>query len=192
MRLTSSQQAMVDDGCPVGCIATPASRKRAEEAWKRNPPRAMPSFIPKPKPMDAEAQAIAAEIERDKKQRSLRKLQNFLQKKKQQPKVDLKTHRWDARRNKFVLDPFAKPAPKNDGLVRQSSVVAKQATDKSVSKKPKPASLIPDGVDIKAFAIANAVWDAKYDKLPNPGLVRMNVSNRLRNKINKGHEVVLP
>jgi hypothetical protein len=40
--------------------------------------------------------------------------------------------------------------------------------------------------------VANGCWDDKYGKLPNVGLVRMNVINRLRAKIRKGYEVKWP
>jgi hypothetical protein len=40
-----------------------------------------------------------------------------------------------------------------------------------------------------AFAIANDCWVSTYARL-NPGMQRMNVVNRLRAKVRKGHEVV--
>lgn len=49
-----------------------------------------------------------------------------------------------------------------------------------------------DDASLKAFAVANGVWDDKYDALPNPGLRRMNIVNRLRAKIKKQHVVVWP
>lgn len=65
-------------------------------------------------------------------------------------------------------------------------------------EKPKRTAPDDDIVDrlkaktpeqLKSFAVANDVWDDKYDALPNPGLRRMNVVNRLRAKIKKGHKV---
>lgn len=44
--------------------------------------------------------------------------------------------------------------------------------------------------ELKTFALNNGVWAEAYDKLPNSGLVRMGVLNRLRAKVRKGHVVV--
>ena len=41
---------------------------------------------------------------------------------------------------------------------------------------------------VRAVATANDVWDDSYHKL-NPGLQRMTIGNKLRNKINKGLRV---
>lgn len=49
-----------------------------------------------------------------------------------------------------------------------------------------------DMTGLEAFARANEVWDDRYLKLPNEGLVRMNISNKLRAKIKKGYEVKQP
>lgn len=68
--------------------------------------------------------------------------------------------------------------------------------------KPKPKAAIDDlgaqvsafvdgdAAKLKKFAQANDCWDAKYDALPSAGLRRMNVVNRLRAKVRKGHQVV--
>lgn len=45
-----------------------------------------------------------------------------------------------------------------------------------------------DIVLLKRFAQANECWDAKYGSL-NPGQQRMNVGNRLRSKVRKGHDI---
>lgn len=62
-------------------------------------------------------------------------------------------------------------------------------------RKPPPDDLPErlkayDAAALKQFAINNGVWQDKYQDLPNPGLVRMNVVNRLRAKVKAGHEVV--
>lgn len=46
-----------------------------------------------------------------------------------------------------------------------------------------------DRVKLRRFALANGVWDPKYAHL-NIGMQRMNVANRLRAKVRKGHEIV--
>lgn len=48
----------------------------------------------------------------------------------------------------------------------------------------------PSLAELKAFAVANGVWKAEYDVLPNPGLARMNVLNRLRARVRRGEAVV--
>jgi hypothetical protein len=46
-----------------------------------------------------------------------------------------------------------------------------------------------DRVKLRRFALVNGVWDPKYAHL-NIGMQRMNVANRLRAKVRKGHEIV--
>jgi hypothetical protein len=46
-----------------------------------------------------------------------------------------------------------------------------------------------DVTKLRAFARANGCWDPKYAHL-NVGMQRMNIANRLRAKVRKGHEVV--
>lgn len=72
--------------------------------------------------------------------------------------------------------------------------------DKRPEPAPAPVRKVPpddmperlkgyDPAALKAFAVNNGVWDDKYATLPNPGLVRMNVVNRLRAKVRKGHQI---
>lgn len=42
---------------------------------------------------------------------------------------------------------------------------------------------------LRAFAVVNGVWDARYATL-NPGMQRMNIGNRLRNLVRQGTDVV--
>lgn len=46
-----------------------------------------------------------------------------------------------------------------------------------------------DVAKMKKFFKLNGCWDARYDNL-NPGMVRMNGANRLRNLVRKGHQIV--
>jgi len=48
-----------------------------------------------------------------------------------------------------------------------------------------------DRVLLRRFAKANDVWADRYNDLNN-GMARMNIANRLRARIRKGHEVVWP
>lgn len=41
---------------------------------------------------------------------------------------------------------------------------------------------------LKRFAVANGVWDERYEQL-NAGMRRLNVGNRLRAKVRKGYEI---
>lgn len=85
-----------------------------------------------------------------------------------------------------------------------SPLAAKDRASPSAGKTPEPApaparKAPPDDLPerlkgygpavLKAFAVNNGVWDDKYAALPNPGLVRMNVINRLRAKVKKGRQV---
>jgi len=48
--------------------------------------------------------------------------------------------------------------------------------------------------DLKRIALKNGLkenWETKWSKLPNPGLVRMNLGNVLRGRMKKGLEVKL-
>lgn len=76
-----------------------------------------------------------------------------------------------------------------------------------VQKKPKappdpndPATKVSvalNGLDmaaLKKIALANGLksnWEEKWSKLPNPGLVRMNLGNTLRARVKKGEKVKL-
>ena len=102
-------------------------------------------------------------------------------------------YRWDPRMSRFVRDQFAHLS----GIKRQSGLVI---NDKGL-KASKPVKQVDDlaatlarvcGLDVaklKQFATANGVWQDKYMQLPNPGLIRMNVLNRLRAAIRKGHKL---
>lgn len=46
-----------------------------------------------------------------------------------------------------------------------------------------------DPVKLRTFAAANDCWQDRYDSL-NVGMRRMNVVNRLRAKVKKGHDIV--
>ena len=46
-----------------------------------------------------------------------------------------------------------------------------------------------DPVKLRTFAVANDCWQDRYNQL-NVGMRRMNVVNRLRAKVKKGHDIV--
>jgi hypothetical protein len=85
------------------------------------------------------------------------------------------------------------PAKRESGLILNGST-PKQAPARAkapVDELGVKVASIPLGAEFKKFAIANHVWNDKYDAL-NPGLRRMNVLNRLRAAIKKGYQVKWP
>jgi hypothetical protein len=65
--------------------------------------------------------------------------------------------------------------------------LAKQITQ-HVSRQNDDGELRIDPVKLRTFARANDCWDPRYSGL-NVGMQRMNVANRLRAKVRKGHKV---
>ena len=179
-------------------------------SWARNPPRAMP-MIP-----DAYA-ARQREMEALRKQASLAKLKRSVERNKGRrdalPKdFNSRDYRWDPRKCQFVPDELAylsrppsplveKVEPKVAPRPKPLANLKKRADGRvglTLDKGRPSKDDLPErikaryGMDVKAlkkFAQANGVWEEKYLKLPNPGLVRMNVVNRLRAKARKGHVV---
>lgn len=86
-------------------------------------------------------------------------------------KFDPATQRW------FYGDKPAAPAPKSNGT-------AKSSTDDTAIKL-----LAYDRDQLLALARANNVYDPRYETLPNPGLVRMTVGNRIRAKVRRGDNI---
>lgn len=116
-------------------------------------------------------------------------------------------HRWDPTRARWMLDPVFKM---RRALHGEAVAMAMSDPPKLKRKKPKKQydrkprkrmSKFNDDIaqflvgatpeEIKAAAKRNKVWSPKYDDLPNPGLVRMTVGNKLRNLRKKGTKVVL-
>lgn len=122
--------------------------------------------------------------------------------------------RWANGNETTVVNTWVEPLPEDDKLaplpkmkvperVKEKDMpnrrgVAMAAYNDKINKqnKPKPDDDIVDRLkaltpeQVKAFAVANGCWDDKYDAMPNPGLQRMNVINRLRAKVKKGYKVV--
>jgi hypothetical protein len=103
----------------------------------------------------------------------------------------LRPYRWDTRTGKWVANGEA-PAKRESGLILNGK------TPKPATKAKAPVdelgvkvASIPLGAEFKKFAIANHVWNDKYDAL-NPGLQRMNCVNRLRAQVKKGYEIKWP
>lgn len=99
------------------------------------------------------------------------------------------------------------PLPKMKKLEREAedhaaqveasrSFIEAQRQREAKPKRPPPDDDIVDRLkaltpeQVKAFAVANDVWNEAYDALPNPGLIRMNIVNRTRAKTRKGYKVV--
>jgi hypothetical protein len=129
--------------------------------------------------------------------------------------------KWDNGNEVVVVNTWIEPADEPDAGTSAAAEVpagARGHGGAAVDRVPAPALVVPartedvpkvkakrtapadDLVDelkrfglpeLKHFAVNNGVWDDKYASLPNPGLVRMNVINRLRAKVRKtGHKVV--
>ncbi len=158
--------------------------------WDRNPPRAMPSFVPASKPVDPNTAALLQAIE-DEKRRKQRAHFDKLKARKAQP--DRRGMRWNSMKCRWERDGLAHLA-KADGLVRNDTPkVHKTLTKAVVAPKDDLAAWVAaltsrdskfDGAALKKFAKANGVWQDRYAQLSN-GLQRMNVVNRLRGKIRK-------
>lgn len=116
-------------------------------------------------------------------------------------------HRWDPTRARWMLDPVfkARLALHGEAVTMTMPDPPKLKRDKpkkQYDRKPyKPVSKFNDDIaqflagatpeEIKAAAKRNKIWSPKYDDLPNPGLVRMTVGNKLRNLRKKGMKVIL-
>lgn len=114
--------------------------------------------------------------------------------------ADFKTrpYRWDVRTSTWVPDGDA-PTHRSSGLIERGEMLEKLVRA-TAPAKPAPDDLPLqikerfglDAAKLKAFALANGCWDDKYAAMPNVGLQRMNVVNRLRAKVRKGHKVKWP
>jgi hypothetical protein len=174
---------------------TPKDAERRRRNWERNPPRAM--FLPVEKPKD---KALRERQERDRRERSLARLRSHQQRRNHRDALppDFKNHpdkyRWDTRRSCFIIDDLAHLSRPKSGLVENVAPAAELKRTPARAKSTPKDDLVARlrAYDLKAltkFAKANACWDAKYAALPNVGLVRMNVVNRLRGAVRKGHEI---
>ncbi len=191
-------------------LRIPADVRR--KAWAGRPVRET-QLIPTETDRSRELRE-AAEAQR--KERSLAKLRASTNKRKRRDAMpaDFNTidYRWNSVKGCFERNPFAhmcKPAPV---LVEQQKLMEAKDLDRprsrstdGVSPSVKPPGRAPakddlgaqvsahcgtDRAKLKHFAQANGCWTEAYDKLPNPGLVRMSVVNRLRAKVKHGHKVV--
>lgn len=195
-----------DDAIPQFLRLTAAQRA---DAWKRTPPKAFVFIEPKPALDPRAAEAIAAIETGKEQQRRFKQEQKRLKANARDAlpaDFNLIDYRWDPAKGRFVRDdigarmwraerglvvdikPNAKPEGKKKAPAVADSGIASQLATYTHS------ALGIDLVKLKKFAKANGVWQDKYDDLPNNGLRRMNVLNRLRGKINKdaGYKVVWP
>ena len=94
IKLTKTQQVMVDAGYPASLFMTLEERKKA---WDDSPPRPMPSFGVASKTQDPAALALMAELEEQKKTKGKNRIAKMLAKKE-----DRTGQRWDGRRGKWI------------------------------------------------------------------------------------------
>jgi hypothetical protein len=158
----------------------------------------MPKYDPandtwgKPKGMSLEEWNARKQAQKEK---SIAKLKAIVPKAKRYgaKPADFKTrpYRWDPNAGKWVPNGEA-PTRLASGLVVNGNSPKAPAKSKApVDELGAKVASIPLGAEFKKFAQANHVWNNKYDRL-NPGLQRMNVVNRLRAEIKKGHQVKWP
>lgn len=186
------------------------AKARAKQAETASP---APRFVPAP--IDPSIAARHEAIRKEKAARKIAKLKNHLAKKNDRgakPKdYDPDRHIWNPAKGRFEVDKLVllreqwaeQERRAASPLVEMRNVAAgipvqtaKPASTPRMAKPPKqPDDLAAraatyDRPQLVTFAKANGCWDDKYSKLPNPGLVRMNVINRLRAKVRKGHKVI--
>ncbi len=80
---------------------TPEKVAARRQAWLDTPPRAMPTFIDKPRTEDPEAAALRAELEAAAAVKTGNRIAK-MKAKQETKKTDRTGQRWDARRNKWV------------------------------------------------------------------------------------------
>jgi len=92
------KKSMIEEGFPSNLFMSDEERKAA---WRDKPPRPMPAFgdIKAKALADPTALAMLAEAEQKRKSKAKTRIQKMLER-----KVDRTGQRWDARRNKWVLE----------------------------------------------------------------------------------------
>lgn len=200
-------------GLPAFLVIPQAQR---DEVWRRNPPKAMPLMM-LPVVTLREYKPLP-ELAAAKKARSIGKLKAWQREgavKRCKDGVLRNTDgvpvRWNPMKSRFeperqftrtdagpkadkrVKDASRRASPADADLTASGSIptpnMDRQAVSDDIVQQIKDRCGM-DVTKLKSFATANGVWDDKYASLPNPGLVRMNVVNRLRAKVRKGHAVV--
>jgi hypothetical protein len=171
--VTPAQQLMVQDGLPAVLLLT--SEQRAE-AWRLNPPRAMPLFQAIPRNEDAATSAFRAQVEAERRQKSLNQIAK-MKNRFAQKAVDHSKMRWDPRAAKFVPDhiPVLAAEPQISPTVHGGKAVGRTAGLILATGATTPVTKN----NARALAEAAGVWKPEYEKLTG-GLLCMTVKNRLR------------
>jgi hypothetical protein len=186
---------------PAFLRITPKFEKRRIAARNAMPPAMSMRFVPEPRKTINVDPAVLAEFEALQRAKSMRSI-NRMKAKQETPK-DLTGYVWHTGLCKWVRDPLISDAKLAE--IKAKNDTSLVTTDRKPVEKSKAkgaaddlgarlAEYATDDAKLKKFGLANGVWDDKYLSLPNPGLRRMNVMNRLRNKIKKdaGYKVVWP
>lgn len=173
------RQIMIADGAPKGLFLTAAQRAKA---WAGRPlttesqsRSGVSLFQSTPKSETAETAAFRAQVEEERRLKSLAGIQR-MKNRFAAKAVDYSKMRWDARRAKFVpIDvPVLRPtAPRN--LVVLQEIINRQHD--SLQRV--------DYANARRLAEINGVWDDKYTKLSG-GLLVMTITNRLKGLVKKG------
>lgn len=182
--MNKSQQIMVAEGLPRACILTDAQRAKA---WQGVKLQAIPLFRLTPKDESPETKAFRAQVEAERRQKSLAQIAK-MKTRFAAKAIDYTKMRWDARRNKFV--------PIEPGTTKSVPAVKAPSGDSAVKARRETT---PAGTDIdwsrittetaEALARLNGVWKDSYEKLRGTGRIVMTVSNVLKGKVKRGEAV---
>lgn len=200
MRLTRSQQFMIEDGFPSSLFRTAEQRAAW---WAANPPKSMPLFRLEVQNMDEETEAFRAQIEEERKAKAraqIGRMKNRFASKA----IDHSKMRWDQRRNKFVEDThvsapdqrLSRPVHLSNQEQPATEISSTSAEELQTIQAADVVSSTGGGVEwshinkgnARALAELNGVWDDKYAKLSG-GLLVMTVVNRLKGIVKRGGEV---
>lgn len=172
--LTPAQQVAVC-GLDIPPFLQISAADRAK-AWEGRALTPTSTFVPA-RPLTPEVQQFKQEQEQKKKAR-LSKLSA--------PRVefDPTTMEWDAMRARFV---YKSTAPTHKAPVVVPTAPVRKA---KMPRDPLAARLADlDRAGLIAYAKQHGVYKSEYEALPNPGLLRMSIGNRLRAKVRRGELV---
>ena len=157
------------------------------------PPATSMRFVPEPRKTLNVDPAVLAEFEAAQRAKSMRSI-NKMKAKQETPK-DLTGYKWHTGLCKWVRDPMISDeklaemkAKGNASLVttdRKPPVLRVKTGAVDDLGTQVSERIGTDADKLAAFAEANGVWDPKYASLPNFGLRRMTIVNKLRNKMKK-------
>lgn len=179
---------------PADPLAIPTclmlGRDQRAASWHDSPPRPMPMFVERKQTDEQDrlaAEQLIAEMEQARRQRALDRVAKMKARKQSRSPAGQPmhlTHRWDARRNRWVpLDATEAATVQQRSAEVQAKTRRQTGSVDDLGQRVSELTSVdgkPDVSRLKALAELNGVWKPDYDALPNPGLIRMTVVNRLR------------